>query len=106
MLYVLGLSPALVLTEGVGFFWLVLSRGLRTLVHNNSSVFPLAGLFSSFAVARQAEISKAHKCTGRKIIWSSWFYVGAARGYTYDVGLKAKAREHSSNRLPATANGI
>lgn len=50
--------------------------------------------------------SKTHEFAGGKIIWSSWFYVGAARGYTYHVGLKAKAREHSSNSLPATANGI
>lgn len=50
--------------------------------------------------------SKSHKRSGRKIIWSFWFDAGAAHGHTYDVGLKAKAREHSSKSLPATANGI
>ena len=66
-------------------------------------------LFSTFppsrCLCRQPRSSKRQKYAGRKIILRSWFHVQFTQWYMM-VGLKAKAREHSSNSLPATTNGI
>lgn len=76
------------------------------------TAFPLllaTTLFSTFptspSLCGQPSSSKRQEYTGRKIILTSWFHVQFAQWYM-TVGLKAKAREHSSNSLPATTNGI
>lgn len=61
-------------------------------------------LFSTFppspSLCGQPDSSKRQKYTGRKITLRSWFNVRFPQWYRM-VGLKAKAREHSSNSLPA-----
>lgn len=63
--------------------------------------------FSLFQPSLQAApgVQRGKKYAGRKIILRSWFHVQFTQWYMM-VGLKAEAREHSSNSLPATTNGI